>query len=728
MVFDPPGYSEEVWDRLAQMGVTSSRMAASWRDIESVPGVYDWSSIDSDVQNAVSRGIEPYVLVVNTPGWARADGIPSHFGPPTEESAPYFIAFCTALARRYINQVRRYEIWNEQNGCGWEFPPFNQVDEYLPWLRRAYQGLKAGNPNCMVAIGGLDDAEGHSPYFMNPLYALLEGPDDRPFDAVADHPYGSADDLRWKLRQLRSIMVANGDADKPIWLTEWGFWASPQNEAQQAADTQAYLQVLMEPEFAYVTEANLLCIGDFEGRIGGFGMCDFNLRPKPAFYTFQSFPRPGQVTIHHVETRNIRSGEIEVKWHTTLASDSQVEYGLTKGYGQSTPRNPAPVTNHSVVITGLTPGTEYHFRVKSGGCVSGDYRVVTAGTGIYNGGFEVFGGDGIAKGWKIDGQGNACDSARDTGVVHGGAHAQEIYLKGEWGYKINDVIYQQVAIGSGVAYKFSVWTRGDKQDIKRKIGTDPSGGTNPNAPTVIWTSDQTANNVWQRQEVSGFSSSDVITVFIKVESTTTSAPTYKVYIDDAELTYYMTTPNPKSLPDGTGVQVSGIVNAGTTQFSASASIQQPNRTWGIRLNTVSTSCSPGDSVIVTGRMATVYGERCIMCDSVSKLGSGTPPRPLAMTNAAVASDIGPDTRGLLVRTSGIVTAVNTAYKYFVIDDGSLPGGLPVLYSGLVTGNNITPPSVGQKVIVTGLSSGGAVYGSIRRVIRPRNQADIRVIN
>lgn len=728
MVFDPPGYNEEVWDRMKQMGVTSSRMAASWREIEAVPGQYNWSWIDPDVYHAVEHGIEPYVLVVNTPGWARADGQPSHFGPPTEESAPYFIAFCTALAQRYGSLVTRYEIWNEQNGCGWEFPPFNQVDEYLPWLRRAYQGLKAGNPECMVSIGGLDDAEGHSPYFMNPLYALLTGPDDRPFDAVADHPYGPASDLRWKLRQLRDIMVANGDADKPVWLTEWGFWAKPEDEARQASDTLAYLQVLMEPEFSYVTEANLLCIGDFESRIGGFGMCDFNLRPKPVFYTFQSFQRPGEVTIHHVTTRNVRLGQVEIRWQTSPASNSRVEYGPTENYGSLTTLDPASVTSHLVTLTGLSPGAEYHFRVKSGGSVSGDYRVVTAGTGIYNGGFESFCGDGIARGWTIDGQGNATDSHLDTGVAHGGSHAQEIVINGSWGYKINDVAWQQVALGPNVSYKFSAWTRGDTQDIKRKIGTDPAGGTNPNAATVIWSPERTTNNVWEKQEASALSSGEVVTVFVKIESTTTNSILYRGYVDDAEVASYCPTPNPKSLPDGTGVQVTGIVGAGSSQFSMVAYIQQPDRAWGIRLNNVFTACSPGDSVIVTGKMATVYGERAITCESLTRLGSGPAPKPLAMTNAAVINPDQLDSRGLLVRSCGMVTAVNTTAKHFTIDDGSVPGGIYVLCSGLATGNNIPLPDVGQRVVVTGISSGGAADSALHRLIRPRSQADIRVIN
>lgn len=727
MIMNPPGYTDEVWDRMAQMGVTSSRMAASWREIEAVPWVYDWSWIDPDVYNAVARGIEPYVLVVNTPGWARADGIPSHFGPPTEESAANFIAFCTALAQRYGNLVTRYEVWNEQNGCGWEFPPFNQVDEYLPWLRRAYQGLKAGNPNCLVSIGGLDDAEGHSPYFMNPLYSLLDGPNDRPFDAVASHPYGPANDLRWKLRQLRDIMIANGDADKPVWLTEWGFYCKPEGQTQQANDTQAYLSVLMEPEFAYVTEANLLCIGDFQGEIGGFGMCDFNLRPKPSFFAFQSFPRPGKVTIHRVAARSIKRGQVEITWQTTPAADGQVEYGTDRNYGSLTPLNPASVTSHSVVVYGLVPGTEYHFRVRSGGAVSGDYSLIAADENVYNGDFEMEFPAGIAKGWTIAGQGNATDSSLDTGVARSGSRAQQVFVQGNWGYKINDVMYQQVALGRNVGYVFGAWTRGDTQDIRRRVGTDPTGGANPNAGSVIWSAYSTANNVWQKQEVSALSSADVVTVFVKLESTTTYAIPYRIYIDDAQITPYTYVGNPKSLPDGAQVQLTGIVSAGTAQLSATAYIQDADRAFGIRLNDVPVSCAPGDLVLVSGRMGTLYQERCIMCDSVSKIASGAAPAPLAMTNRSMTGPGQLDSRGLLARTFGIVRQANPAYGWFVIDDGSVSGGIYVLCTGLAAGNTITPPAVGQRVVVTGVSSSGAANAAIRRVIRPRSQSDIRVL-
>lgn len=52
-------------------------------------------------------------------------------------------------------------------------------------------------------------------------------------------------------------------------------------------------------------------------------------------------------------------------WTTDEPADSQIEYGLTTQYGQSTPMDTQLVTSHLQAITGLRPNTVYHFRVKS---------------------------------------------------------------------------------------------------------------------------------------------------------------------------------------------------------------------------------------------------------------------------------------------------------------------------------------------------------------------------
>ncbi len=54
-----------------------------------------------------------------------------------------------------------------------------------------------------------------------------------------------------------------------------------------------------------------------------------------------------------------------VSWSTAVPSDSQVEYGPTTAYGSTTSLVTTRVTAHTVTLSGLTPGTTYHLRVRS---------------------------------------------------------------------------------------------------------------------------------------------------------------------------------------------------------------------------------------------------------------------------------------------------------------------------------------------------------------------------
>ena len=87
--------------------------------------------------------------------------------------------------------------------------------------------------------------------------------------------------------------------------------------------------------------------------------------------------------ISNVAAGGITTSSATITWNTNENSDSQVEYGTTPAYGQSTTLNPAPVTAHSQGLFGLTSGTLYHYRVKSRDAagnlaVSGDFTFTTA--------------------------------------------------------------------------------------------------------------------------------------------------------------------------------------------------------------------------------------------------------------------------------------------------------------------------------------------------------------
>ncbi|MGZ4716336.1 MAG: fibronectin type III domain-containing protein [Acidimicrobiales bacterium] len=75
-----------------------------------------------------------------------------------------------------------------------------------------------------------------------------------------------------------------------------------------------------------------------------------------------------------------------IVWNTDVASSSQVAYGPTSAYGSTSPLDASLVTSHSVTLTGLTPGTTYHYKATSANSVGptssgdGSFTTLTADT------------------------------------------------------------------------------------------------------------------------------------------------------------------------------------------------------------------------------------------------------------------------------------------------------------------------------------------------------------
>jgi len=130
--------------------------------------------------------------------------------------------------------VSAWELWNEENNTTfWR----GSVAQCVSLLKAGYQGVKAGDSAATVVLGGLmynDDA------WLRQIYAAGGR---GAFDAVATHRYqGVADtapeqpdkgtrESLTHLPAVRAVMVGNGDADKPIWLTEFG-WSDHDNGLQ----------------------------------------------------------------------------------------------------------------------------------------------------------------------------------------------------------------------------------------------------------------------------------------------------------------------------------------------------------------------------------------------------------------------------------------------------------------------------------------------------------------
>jgi hypothetical protein len=88
-------------------------------------------------------------------------------------------------------------------------------------------------------------------------------------------------------------------------------------------------------------------------------------------------------TISSVLSTGVSTSGATISWATNEASNTQVQYGTTTGYGSSTTLNTSLVTSHSQALSGLSPATVYHYRVRSSDAagnvaLSGDFTLTTA--------------------------------------------------------------------------------------------------------------------------------------------------------------------------------------------------------------------------------------------------------------------------------------------------------------------------------------------------------------
>jgi len=172
----------------------------------------------------------------------------------------------------------------------------------------------------------------------------------------------------------------------------------------------------------------------------------------------------------------------------------------------------------------------------------------------------------------------------------------------------------------------------------------------------------------------------------------------------------------KTLPDGLWVGVRDLIVSRNGQ-GPECYLQNAERTIGIkaegRWSTI-WPVAPGTRATVVGRLRTVDGFRVLIEAEMMPSVQVAAPASLAMANRWVGSDpnAGLGAAGLLVRVWGRVTGVGV--DSFVIDDGSLPEGLPILCH-----NNAAPPREGSFVTVTGIAArwGLGVYSAADISIR-----------
>ena len=252
-------------DQIVALGATWVRFDIEWGDVQygsSSTAKSTWGSYDMLVNALVAHHLHGLGVISYTPQWARTPSCSNGIEcPPADPST--FATFAAEVAARYKGDgMHAWEIWNEPNNFNFWAPKSNCA-AYTALLKVTYPAIKNADPQALVITGGLapestNDVSISPTDFLSCVYA---SGGKGYFDAVGDHPYtfpaspsndngGAWDQLSATTPSLRSIMVANGDANKKIWLTEFGtptngpdpqWYINEASETQMVADTiQAY--------------------------------------------------------------------------------------------------------------------------------------------------------------------------------------------------------------------------------------------------------------------------------------------------------------------------------------------------------------------------------------------------------------------------------------------------------------------------------------------------------
>lgn len=104
-------------DYLSPLGIKRIRLQAGWAKTENQKGVYNWEWLDKIIDDAVSRGIEPWLETsYGNPIYPGGGGTNLSAGIPTsKEALAAWDKWVEAMVKRYKGKVKEWEVWNEPN-------------------------------------------------------------------------------------------------------------------------------------------------------------------------------------------------------------------------------------------------------------------------------------------------------------------------------------------------------------------------------------------------------------------------------------------------------------------------------------------------------------------------------------------------------------------------------------------------------------------------------------
>jgi hypothetical protein len=295
-------------DEMVALGVTWVRFDIEWGDVQyNSPNSSTWTNYDALVKAINAHHLNALGIILFTPQWARDPSCTGGAKCPPADPAQY-ATFAAEVAARYKSYGLHYwEIWNEPNNYNF-WATKTDCDAYTSLLKATYPAIKKADPDAVVITGGLapEATDKNNISQTDFLSCVYKDGGENYFDAVGDHSYtfpnlpSSSNSNVWAQMSetspsLRSIMIANGDANKKIWITEFGtptdgpdpqWYVSEQKQSDMVTDAMNLYKTYTwaGPIFWYTLKDGGTTTDTIENF---FGLLRYDNSQKPAFDTLK---------------------------------------------------------------------------------------------------------------------------------------------------------------------------------------------------------------------------------------------------------------------------------------------------------------------------------------------------------------------------------------------------------------------------------------------------------
>jgi len=230
----PPEQIDDVATTLQENGFRVVRQVFAWSDIQPTQNEFVWDRYDRIVEALSAHGIQIVAVLARSPEWARAPGAQDAIDAPPQEISDY-ANFVQQVTARYKRNVPFVQLWDKPNVAAYWGGAAATPVEYSDLLANGFNASRTGEAETRVVLAEFDPtADGQLGADVRFLQTIYEQGRSGFFDVVAAQidggtlsPYDrTVNGQRMSLSRavlFRELMVAEGDVEKPIWLTHYGW-------------------------------------------------------------------------------------------------------------------------------------------------------------------------------------------------------------------------------------------------------------------------------------------------------------------------------------------------------------------------------------------------------------------------------------------------------------------------------------------------------------------------